>query len=86
MGEGQGEGINSDGRGEGQGLSGRSLWAKADEVRAPFHSMFDVPRLMESLLSTFRMHWDHEPGRDALPSVRLPLLPLPAKRGENSPK
>jgi hypothetical protein len=38
MGEGQGEGINSDGRGEGQG-----------EVRAPLHSMFDVPRFMESL-------------------------------------
>ncbi len=32
---------------------------------------------MGSLLSIFRMHWDHEPGRDALPRVRLPLLPLP---------
>ncbi len=63
--------------------------AKADEVRVPFHStfdvrcsMFDVPWFMEYPLSTFRLHWNHEPGRDALPRVRLPLLPLPAKRGE----
>ena len=25
--------------------------------------MFDVSRFMESLLSIFRLHWDHEPGR-----------------------
>ncbi len=44
--------------------------------------MLNVPRFMESLLSIFRMYWDHEPGRDALPRVWLLLLPLPAKRGE----
>ena len=25
---------------------------------------FSLPKFMESLFSIFRMHWDHEPGKD----------------------
>ncbi len=60
MGEGQGEGRDSDGRGEGQGEVRALCFHSMLDVRC---SMFDVSGFVVSLLSTFRMRWDHEPGR-----------------------